>query len=77
MWQTGVVLLVLLVALVYVARHFVHLYRSSQPMCTGCSGCSGSSPAERLSGIEKAPARGQSLGSCSADGVGDGDSRLR
>ena len=47
MWQTIVVLLLLAGVLVYVIRHYVQVYRSDVPTCSGCSGCGGVSPKER------------------------------
>jgi hypothetical protein len=43
MWQTLVVLIVVALALVYVVRHYVRLYHSDVPACSGCeAGCCGS-----------------------------------
>ena len=38
MWQTVVVLGVLAVVLVYVIRHYVKVFRSDVPTCSGCGG---------------------------------------
>jgi hypothetical protein len=39
MWQTVVVLLVLLGVSIYLVRHFVRVYRAEAPTCAGCAGC--------------------------------------
>ena len=39
MWQTVVVLLVLLGVSIYLVRHFVRVYRAKAPTCAGCAGC--------------------------------------
>lgn len=39
MWQTVVVLLVLLGVSIYLVRHFIRVYRADAPDCVGCSGC--------------------------------------
>ena len=39
MWQTVVVLLVLLGVSIYLVRHFVRVYRAEAPACAGCAGC--------------------------------------
>ena len=39
MWQTVVVLLVLLGVSIYLVRHLVRVYRADAPDCAGCSGC--------------------------------------
>lgn len=39
MWQTVVVLLVLLGVSIYLVRHFVRVYRAEDPTCAGCAGC--------------------------------------
>jgi hypothetical protein len=39
MWQTVVVLLVLLGVLIYLVRHYARVYRADAPDCAGCSGC--------------------------------------
>lgn len=39
MWQTAVILFVVAVVLIYVIRHYVRVYRSEVPACSGCSGC--------------------------------------
>ena len=39
MWQTVVVLLVLLGVSIYLVRHFVRVYRAEAPTCMGCAGC--------------------------------------
>jgi hypothetical protein len=40
MWQTVVVLLLLAIALIYVIRHFIRVFRAEETSCTMCSGCS-------------------------------------
>ena len=39
MWQTVVVLLVVLGVSIYLVRHFVRVYRAKAPTCAGCAGC--------------------------------------
>ncbi|GLI35162.1 FeoB-associated Cys-rich membrane protein [Desulforhabdus amnigena] len=41
MWQTVVILVLLAAVLVYVIRHYVRVFRSEVPSCSGCSGCCG------------------------------------
>ena len=38
MWQTVVVLGILAVVLVYIIRHYVNVFRSDAPTCSGCGG---------------------------------------
>ena len=50
MWQTVIVLVLLIWALVYIIRHYVAIYRSEAPTCSGCStGCCGAAPSGRKS----------------------------
>ncbi|MDA8306209.1 MAG: FeoB-associated Cys-rich membrane protein [Deltaproteobacteria bacterium] len=47
MWQTIVTIIVLVGAAIFVARHFLKVYRTgSDPGCSGCSGsgCCGAKP---------------------------------
>jgi hypothetical protein len=39
MWQTVVILLVLLVVAIYLVRHYLRIYRAEDPTCGGCAGC--------------------------------------
>ena len=39
MWQTVMVLLVLLGVSIYLVRHFVRVYRAEGSTCGGCAGC--------------------------------------
>jgi hypothetical protein len=39
MWQTVLVLLVLLGVSIYLVRHFVRVYRAEDSACGGCAGC--------------------------------------
>lgn len=40
MWQTLIVFGVLILALIYIIRHYAKAYRSDVPACSGCtSGC--------------------------------------
>lgn len=41
MWQTVLVLFLLVVVLLYVIRHYVKISRSGFSVCSGCTGCSG------------------------------------
>lgn len=51
MWQTVVVLVLLACALIYVIRHYVMIYRSEIPACSGCSsGCCCGGPKEKGNG---------------------------
>ena len=43
MLQLIVVLVCLTLVLVYVIRHYVKVFRSEVPSCSGCSGCPGAS----------------------------------
>jgi hypothetical protein len=43
MLQLIVVLACLTLVLVYVIRHYVKVFRSEVPSCSGCSGCPGTS----------------------------------
>lgn len=47
MWQTLVILLVLLGVAIYLVRHYVRVYRAEAPTCAGCSGCCGSAASEK------------------------------
>jgi hypothetical protein len=48
MWQTVVVLLVLLLVSIYLVRHYVRSYRGESSICSGCSGCCGNPAADTL-----------------------------
>ena len=39
MWQTVVILLVLLAVSIYLVRHTLRVYRADAPTCSGCAGC--------------------------------------
>jgi hypothetical protein len=55
MWQTVVILLVLLGVAVYLVRHYVRVYRGGGSTCEGCPGCCANAPSEiRNSGGEEA-----------------------
>lgn len=40
MWQTITVLLLIAGGLIYIARHYVRVFRAETPGCSSCSGCS-------------------------------------
>jgi len=63
MWQIVLVLLLMAMASVYIARHFVRITRSRGLFCGGCPGCCGTafSPAPEKCDPEK-PSR------CGCDG---------
>jgi hypothetical protein len=48
MWQTILVLFVLLGVSIYLVRHYVRVYRGEGSICAGCSGCCQNTAAETL-----------------------------
>jgi len=44
MWQTVLVLLILLGVSIYLVRYFVRAYRTEGSPCGGCTGCCSQSP---------------------------------
>ena len=44
MWQTAVIVLVVVAVLIYVIRHYARVYRSEVPACSCCSECCSAQP---------------------------------
>lgn len=56
MWQTAVIVLVVVAVLIYVIRHYARVYRSKVPACSCCSECCS---AQRPDGAEACEYHGE------------------